>query len=464
MDKWSGRTAVRPYNSFVDHARIVVRGGRGGNGCMSFRREKYVAMGGPDGGSGGRGGDIFLVADPQKKSLLDLAYKPHFYAEEGEPGQGSNKVGASAEDLRVHVPVGTLVYRADVRAHSGAPLLADLKTPGQTVLVARGGRGGRGNAAFKTHRNTAPRLSEKGEPGGEFKLELELKLLADVGLIGLPNAGKSTLLSRLTSARPKIADYPFTTLHPNLGVAEWHGVSMVFADIPGLIEGAHAGKGLGHDFLRHVERTRLLFHLVDLSGFDELASPAGWRDPYSVIKIINEELRLYSPGLMRKPMIIVANKMDVTGAGDALKVLKRKWKKSNIYPISAVTGEGLDALLAYAAAELAKPDPIEEDPTLEEPLRFVVELDFEVEREAGGFRVKGAKVERFAAMTNFQQEEGTRRFQNILKKMGVEKELLRQGVEPGDTVKVGQVEFFFEVDDEGPKRKTFKRPYRPHRR
>ncbi len=242
---------------------------------MHFRREKYVAMGGPDGGSGGKGGDVILVADRQKKSLLDLTYTPHFYAGDGEPGLGSNKYGHGAKDLTVPIPVGTLVYR-DGR------LLADLKTPGETFLAAKGGRGGRGNSAFKTHRNTAPQLSENGEPGEEYKLDLELKLLADVGLIGAPNAGKSTLLSRLTAARPKIADYPFTTLNPNLGVADWHGAQMVFADLPGLIEGAHSGKGLGHEFLRHVERTRILFHLVDLSGFDG-------RDPYAVIKMINEE-------------------------------------------------------------------------------------------------------------------------------------------------------------------------------
>ncbi len=440
----------RERSLFVDHTRIVVRGGRGGNGCLSFRREKYVAMGGPDGGSGGRGGDVLLVADPQKKSLLDLTYKPHFYAGEGEPGQGSNKVGAGAKDLLVPIPVGTLIYR-------DGKLLADLKTPGETFLAAKSGRGGRGNAAFKTQRNTAPHISEKGEPGEEYKLDLELKLLADVGLIGAPNAGKSTLLSRLTSARPKIADYPFTTLNPNLGVAEWHGVHMVFADLPGLIEGAHTGKGLGHEFLRHVERTRILFHLVDLSGFDG-------RDPYTVVNMINEELRLYSPKLMKKPMIIVANKMDVTGADTALAVLKKKIKKTKIFPISAATGVGLDALLAYAAKELAKPETAEAEPLPEEPHRFVIELDFEVEREDDCWRVKGAKPERFAAMTNFQQAEGSRRFQNILKKMGVEKELIRQGVEHGDTVKVGNVEFYYELDDEGPKRKSFKHAYRPHRR
>src|SRR5258706_8467064 len=267
-------TESRERSLFVDHTRIVVRGGKGGNGCLSFRREKFVPLGGPDGGNGGRGGDVILVSDPQKKSLLDLTYRPHFYALEGDNGEGSNRSGRGAKDFEVFVPTGTLVYRE-------GKLLADLKVPGERYFAAKGGRGGRGNAAFKTQRTTAPHISEKGEPGEEFQLDLELKILADIGLVGCPNAGKSTLLSRLTAARPKIADYPFTTLNPNLGVADWHGAQMVFADLPGLIEGAHSGKGLGHEFLRHVERTRILFHLVDLSGFDG-------RDPYAVIKMINE--------------------------------------------------------------------------------------------------------------------------------------------------------------------------------
>ncbi len=442
----------RERSLFVDHTRIVVRGGKGGNGCLSFRREKFVPFGGPDGGNGGRGGDVILVSDPQKKSLLDLTYQPHYHASEGDPGSGSNKVGKSAEDLLVYVPAGTLVMR-------DGKVLADLREPAVRYVAAKGGRGGRGNASFKTQRNTAPHLSEKGEPGEEFTLELELKLLADVGLIGCPNAGKSTLLSRLTSARPKIADYPFTTLNPNLGVAGWHGVQLVLADIPGLIEGAHAGRGLGHDFLRHIERTRVLFHVVDMSGFDG-------KDPYELIQMIQAELKAYSPKLLKKPTILVANKMDVTGAREALAALKKKLKKTKIYPISAATGEGLDPLLAFAARELAKPIAMEEAAE-EEPFRFVMELDFEVEREASEgrplFRVKGTKVERLAAMTNFGQDEGARRFMNILKKMGVEKELERQGVEPGDTVKVGHIEFFYEWDDEG-KKPYAKKRYRPSRR
>jgi GTP-binding protein len=415
---------------FVDFARIHVRGGRGGDGCLSFRREKYVPFGGPDGGNGGEGGDVYLRASSQKKSLLDLTYRPHFFAADGKPGQGSDKMGRGGEDLYVDVPVGTVVFR-DRRP------LADLKIPGVTFLAARGGRGGRGNASFKTQRNTAPRISEKGEPGESFDLDLELKLLADIGLVGWPNAGKSTLLARLTSARPKIADYPFTTLNPNLGVADWHGLRMVIADIPGLIEGAHAGKGLGHDFLRHVERTRLLFHLVDVYGFGEHSAADCFRK-------VNKELRLFSPRLMRKPMVLVVNKMDLSGSEKIFATLKKRFVHWKAFPISAVSGTGIDPLLAYAAKQLSKPTRSDEEETAKEPLRFVVEMDYEVLRENGDFVLKGSKIERLAAMTRFDQEEGFQRFQNILKKMGVEKALVRQGAREGDTVRIGRSEFTFQ--------------------
>jgi len=414
---------------FIDQARIVVKGGRGGNGCLTFRREKYIDRGGPDGGNGGRGGDVILRAVAGKKSLLDLTYKPHFYAPDGKPGQGSNKIGRSGEDIYVDIPVGTVVYR------DGKPVV-DLKQEGETFLAARGGRGGRGNAAFKTQRNTAPMISERGEPGDHLELDLQLKLLADIGLVGFPNSGKSTLLSRLTSARPKIADYPFTTLNPNLGVAAWRNTRMVIADIPGLIEGAHEGRGLGHDFLRHIERTRILFHLVDVYGYQG-------NDAVSCVKIINAELKQHSPILAKKEMILVVNKMDLTGADKILSELKKAYKKMKIFAISAATGEGLQPLLAYAAKEVAKPEP-ELTVLPEEPLRFVVELDYQVHEEKDNWVITGTKVERLAAMTNYDQEEGLRRFQNILKKMGVEKELARQGAKPGDSVKIGKVEFFFE--------------------
>jgi len=305
------------------------------------------------------------------------------------------------------------------------------------LLVAQGGRGGRGNAAFKTHRNTAPKLSEKGEPGEKYVLDLELKLLADVGLIGCPNAGKSTLLSRLTSARPKIAAYPFTTLNPNLGVATWKNARLVLADIPGLIEGAHSGKGLGHDFLRHIERTRMLFHLVDIDGFEN-------QDAATTIRMINKELALYSAVLGKKEMVIVANKMDLTGAKKKLTALRKKLRKYRIFAISAATGEGLDPLLSYAAKRVAELERDDDAPEPAEPIRFVVERDFEVQRVGDQFFVRGKKPERFAAMTQFSQPEAVRRFQNILKKMGVEKELAQQGAKPGDTVKVGTIEFFYE--------------------
>src|SRR5258708_14841834 len=318
-------TEQRERSMFVDFARISLRGGHGGNGVVSFRREKYVDRGGPDGGNGGRGGDIFLRVEPQMKSLLDLAYHPHFVAPDGRHGQGSNKVGRSGEDLYIDIPAGTLVFK-------GTQLVADLKTPHETLLVARGGRGGRGNAAFKSHRNTAPMMSEKGEPGEEFQLYLELKLLADIGLIGFPNAGKSTLLARVTSARPKIAAYPFTTLNPNLGIATWHGTRMVLADIPGLIEGAHAGKRLGHHFLNHINRTRIMFHLVHLTGF-------GGNSASACMKLANEQLRLDSAALAKKPMVLVLNKMDISEGPQVLSALKKRYKKYKIFPISAVTGE-----------------------------------------------------------------------------------------------------------------------------
>jgi GTP-binding protein len=423
-------TEQNERSQFIDHARITVRGGRGGDGCMSFRREKYVDMGGPDGGNGGRGGDVYIIADPRRKSLLDLTYRPHFHALDGSFGRGANKYGRGADDLTVIVPVGTVI-------HKDGKVLIDMKKPDQKILIAHGGRGGRGNAAFKTHRNVAPMLSEKGEPGEEFVLELELKVLADIGLIGCPNAGKSTLLARLTSAQPKIAAYPFTTLNPNLGVAEWRNTRLILADIPGLIEGAHTGKGLGHDFLRHIERTRMLFHMVDIEGYEG-------QDAAKSVRIINKELSLYSPILAKKEMVIVANKMDLTGARKKLTALRKKLPKHRIFAVSGVTGEGLDPLLAYAAKRVAELEKEDDTPEAPEPIRFVVERDFEVERVGDVFRVKGKKGERFAAMTQFDQPEGLRRFQNILKKMGVEKELALQGAKPGDLVKIGKIEFFYE--------------------
>jgi GTPase len=413
---------------FVDRAKIHCVAGRGGDGMLSFRREKYVEMGGPDGGSGGDGGSVWLEADPQKATLHDVAYRPHFKAESGSSGGTSHKTGATGEDLVIRLPPGTLVFKE-------GRLLGDLKNPGDRLRAARGGRGGRGNATFKTSINTAPYISEKGEIGEDAELSLELKLLADVGLVGFPNAGKSTFLARVTKARPKIADYPFTTLTPNLGVCAADGASFVIADIPGLIEGAHAGKGLGDEFLRHVERTRVLVHLVDASGFDGVS-------PHETFKALNKELKLYSPALMEKPQIVVATKQDVTGAKAAFKDLQKKLKKTKIYPVSAVSGEGVEAVLRAMAKALAQAP--EAPLFLPEKAEYVIAPDFTVEETgAGNFRVSGRKVETLAARTHFNQDEAVARLEKILRKMGVEKELQRRGARAGDRVALGNFDFTF---------------------
>ena len=415
---------------FVDKVRISIQAGKGGDGRLSFRREKYVPFGGPNGGNGGLGGSVYMLADPNKTTLLDLTYRPHFRAQEGAPGEPWDRAGRAGEDLIIHVPVGTVVRRDDT-------VLADLKEPFVKVLIASGGRGGRGNSAFKTSRNNAPKIAEKGEPGESFDADLELKLIADVGLVGCPNAGKSTLLSRISAARPKIADYPFTTLSPNLGVAQYKDKSFVAADIPGLIEGAHQGKGLGMEFLRHVERTRLLVHLVDPMGFDG-------KSPLQSVRAIEKELKLYSTKLAKKPVIYAMNKMDLTGAADALKKLRKHLKGKKIFAISAVSGEGVASLIEEIARRLQTIKPEVEEP--DEPVdfrKFIFENEFTVEREDDGFHVTGKKVERLVSMTNFDQEEAVSRMQNILKKMGVEKMLLKEGVQPGDRVHIGEMEFLF---------------------
>jgi GTP-binding protein len=331
---------------FVDEVDIHVTAGSGGNGCLSFRREKFVPRGGPDGGDGGSGGSVYIVASPTKNTLVDFRYHPEFEARRGQHGQGSNRTGFTAEDLEISVPVGTLVYE---KAPDGElVLLADLTQEGQRVLVAQGGRGGRGNARFVSSTNRAPRRTEPGQEGEEKFLRLQLKLIADVGLIGFPNAGKSTLISRISAARPKIADYPFTTLVPNLGVVSLSDDrSFVVADVPGLIEGAHKGVGLGHQFLRHVERTKVLVHVVDVSS-------ASGRDPVQDYDTINEELRLFDAAVAAKPQIVVANKIDALDEPARAKALEKHVKKARrpFYRISGVTGEGLDALLEAVWREI----------------------------------------------------------------------------------------------------------------
>lgn len=417
---------------FYDKAKIYVKGGDGGNGCVAMRREKYVPEGGPWGGDGGRGGDIIFRADEGLRTLVDFRYKRHYKADRGRHGEGRNMHGASADDLAVRVPVGTVVRDDDT-----GELIVDLVKDGQEVTVARGGRGGRGNARFATANNKAPKLAEKGEPGEERWLNLELKLLADVGLVGFPNAGKSTLISQVSAAKPKIADYPFTTITPNLGVVRVEdGRSFVMADIPGLIEGAHTGVGLGHEFLRHVERTRLLIHVLDTAGSEG-------RDPVEDFRVTNRELSLYNPVIGQRPQIIAANKMDISEAEENLVRLKEALGESyEIFPISAATGSGLEAL-TYRVIALLEEIP-EEMPTIEEVVGPVVhraEPRFTISREEGIFLVGGKEILRHVAMTDMEREEAVERLQRIIKRMGLESALKEAGVKEGDTVKIGDFEF-----------------------
>ncbi|RUM41734.1 MAG: GTPase ObgE [Desulfurobacterium sp.] len=326
---------------FIDRAKIFVQGGHGGNGCVAFRREKFVPKGGPSGGNGGKGGDVILEADRNVHTLLDFKYKRHYKAERGRHGEGNKRTGRSGDDLIIKVPVGTVVRDAET-----GEVLGDLTEHGQRLVVAKGGRGGRGNAEFATPTRRAPDFAEPGEPGEERWIELELKLLADVGLVGFPNAGKSTFLSRVTAARPEIADYPFTTLRPILGVAKVGDFSFVIADIPGLIEGAHAGKGLGHEFLRHVERTKLLLHLIDLTDLT--------RAPKEAFEKINKELELYSPELAKKPQIVVGTKIDALVDRSKIEELKKYFEEKGypFFAVSAVTGEGMDELMWFVAKKL----------------------------------------------------------------------------------------------------------------
>ncbi len=426
---------------FVDKAKIYVKGGDGGNGVTSFRREKFIPEGGPDGGDGGRGGDVVFAVDEGLRTLLDFRHQRHFKAPRGDNGQGGNRYGKSGRDLEVAVPPGTSVIDADT-----GDFLADLTAPGQRAVVARGGRGGRGNSHFATSTNQAPRLSEKGEPGQERWVLLELKLIADVGLIGYPNVGKSTILARVTAAKPKIADYPFTTLSPNLGVvAIPGGGSFVLADIPGLIEGAHQGVGLGHEFLRHVERTRVLIHVLDLSRPE---SQGAWAD----FQAVNRELELYDPGLSEKRQLVAINKMDLPAVRALLPEVATGFEQRGIdvYPVSAATGQGLDAIIARAAEELERlaPEPVEtvEPAQKERVFRLKSRPTFEVENDGEAFVVSGPEVERLAAMTDFENDEAVRRFQRAMSRMGVDRALKEAGAKAGDRVRVGQAELEYSED------------------
>ena len=414
---------------FFDQARIYVKGGSGGDGVTSFRREKYVPRGGPSGGNGGRGGNVILYVDPSLNTLYHLQHNVHHRAERGSHGGGAQKAGARGEELRIPVPLGTLVRDAETGA-----LLADLAHLGQEVIVAKAGRGGRGNLAFKTARNTAPHFSEKGEVGEERWLELELKLVADVGIIGVPNAGKSTLLSVVSSAKPKIADYPFSTVEPNLGVAEVSHRQIVLVDIPGLLEGAHEGVGLGIEFLRHVERCRVLIHMV--SG----ASP----DPMGDYAALNQELSLFKPALADKVQLVAFNKMDLPDAQEQWPAVEQAMQRNGVpcLPISAVTGENVQTLLYRVLAMLDALPPeaeyTEELVTIEpgaDPKAFRI-----LNPEPRFWVVEGAEIERAARMTNWGYYEAALRFQRILSALGITEALRAAGVQEGDTVQIGKTE------------------------
>lgn len=414
---------------FLDEVRIHLTSGKGGDGVVHFRREKYIPRGGPDGGDGGHGGGIIFKVDPHLNSLAPFRRKRHYKAEDGRTGGPSNKTGADGEDLLLLVPQGT-----QVRAESGGDLIADLVEPGEQIEILPGGRGGRGNARFATSRNQAPYMAEKGEPGTERWVYLELRLIADVGIIGLPNAGKSTLLAAVTNARPKIADYPFTTLQPNLGVVDIDGDrTLILADIPGLIEGAHEGVGLGSQFLRHIQRTRVLIHMID--G----ASP----DPLADFSQVNAELALFDPQLAEKPQIIALNKIDLPQVAERLDALSRSFQAHGYepMPVSALARSGLRELLFAALRALDQLEAMPAEPEEVPTYRFEEASSFNIGRDPdGAWRLSGKAIERAAAMTYWQYDEAVRRFQHLLNSMGIEDALRDAGVETGDTIRIGENE------------------------
>jgi GTP-binding protein len=420
---------------FVDEAVIHVKAGNGGNGCVAFRREKFVPRGGPAGGDGGRGGHVILLADPSVKTLVDLHLQRTYKAENGQHGQGSNKHGADGKDLVIRVPVGTVVYDAET-----GELIADLVKAGQRVVVVRGGRGGRGNAAFATPTRQTPVFAELGEPGEERTLRLELKLLADVGIIGYPNVGKSTLISRISAARPKIADYPFTTLVPNLGTVRVDNFSFVVADLPGLIEGAHKGIGLGHQFLRHAERTSLLLHMVDIAAVEG-------RDPICDFETINEELRLYNPELAKKPQIVVANKMDLPNAHENLRRCLPYWRERGyeVFAISALTGEGIEPLV-YRMAELVKAmQPTASSPEASDEIIVAppkrTEAPLTIERlDEETWLVQGGEVERLTRLINASHPQALAEIKERLLRHGIWKAIRKAGAKAGDRIIVNGLE------------------------
>lgn len=418
---------------FIDETSIKVIAGSGGDGCTAFRREKYVEMGGPFGGNGGKGSDIIFKVDTGLHTLVDLRYMKTIKGKKGENGSGKNMDGKSADDIFIKVPQGTVITDFDTGL-----IIADLKEKDDMVVVAKGGRGGRGNTAFKTLANPAPNFSENGEPGEERILKVELKLLADVGLVGLPSVGKSTFLSKVTKATPKIASYHFTTLSPNLGVVKTlDNRSFVIADLPGLIEGASQGVGLGDKFLRHIERTKVIAHIIDMSGLEG-------RDPFDDYQVINKELENFSPKLLKKPMIVIANKMDIPTSKKNLEEFKKK-VDVDVYPISAITSNNLNEVL-IKLADLVDKEPntplYDEETYLSHVLyKFEEEKPFTIEKENNIYIIHGKNVEKMFKMTNFQSDEGIERFIRQLRKLGIDEELEKMNIEEGSIVKILDYEF-----------------------
>jgi len=423
---------------YFDEVVVEVSGGKGGNGVIQFRREKFVPRGGPDGGDGGHGGNVILQVDPHENTLSNFRHQRIFRAQNGFNGKGKNQTGASGEDLIIKVPPGTMVFNEDDDSFVG-----DLVEDGQRLVICKGGRGGRGNTRFKTSKNKAPRIAEKGAPPEERTIRLELKLIADIGIIGVPNAGKSTLLSVISNAKPKIAPYPFTTLQPNLGVVNLDDeVQLIMADIPGLIEGAHRGEGLGHDFLKHIQRTRVLIHLLD--GLSD--------EPFLDLAQINSELALFDPALGDKPQVVVLNKMD-------LPEVEAKWEKlkeqlndkgyQDIYAISAITNQKIRPVLYRAAQLLAETPEYEYRVEIEDDEMPVYRYDndpqdYFILKTERDWRISGEALERAAAMTYWEHFQSIRRFHKILETMGVDKALREAGVEPGDSVLIGEHELEWE--------------------
>ncbi len=422
---------------FTDKAKIFIKAGKGGNGAIAFHREKYVAAGGPDGGDGGNGGNVVFQVDLGLSTLMDFRYKRKYAAENGGDGRGDHRNGKRGADIIISVPQGTIV-----RDEKTGKILADLSDPEKQVILARGGSGGWGNSHFATATRQTPNFAKNGKPGMEREVILELKLLADVGLVGFPNVGKSTILSRTTKAEPKIANYHFTTLEPNLGVVELDGAGFVLADIPGIIEGASEGVGLGHDFLRHIERTRLLIHVVDVSGIEG-------RNPIEDFDTINSELVKYNMELEERPQIVAANKTDIIQDEAVFEEFRAEIEKRGykLFDISAATGKGVAELMKYAAGELAKLPPIqiyEPEMDIEEDMfTDTTEAGFEITRDNEVYVVSGSWIEAVGGSVNFSDEESLQFFQRALKNRGVIDALVEAGCAEGDTVRIGDLEFDF---------------------